>query len=82
MMLDAPLMRDLHFAPTGFVGYWILKKDAPHFIQHRVSKIEYIALYGRNLSIATKAPRHKGPVLRLVMHSQRRRMKPQAKKEE
>jgi len=29
------LQRDLRFAPTGFVGYWILKKDAPHFIQHR-----------------------------------------------
>jgi len=44
------LQRDLRFAPTGFVGYWILKKDAPHFIQHRVSRIEYLALYGSNVN--------------------------------
>jgi|LGVF01.2.fsa_nt_gb hypothetical protein len=44
------LQRDLRFAPTGFVGYWILKKDAAHFIQHRVSKIEYLVLYGSNVN--------------------------------
>jgi hypothetical protein len=30
--------------------YWILKKDAPHFIQHRASKIEYLAFYGSNVN--------------------------------
>jgi hypothetical protein len=30
--------------------YWILKKDAPHFTQHRASKIEYLAFYGSNVN--------------------------------
>jgi hypothetical protein len=30
-------------------GYWILK-DAPYLIQHRASRIEYLALYGSNVN--------------------------------
>ncbi|MCP4367869.1 MAG: hypothetical protein GY797_07125 [Deltaproteobacteria bacterium] len=45
------LQRDLRFAPTGFVGYWILLiMDAPYLIRYRVSKIEYLALYGSNVN--------------------------------
>jgi hypothetical protein len=31
-------------------GYWILKNNYPHFIQHQVSNIQYLAAYGTNVN--------------------------------